>query len=480
VKSPLMARLVAVVDGLGAVVDVPELLHHIADSALDLLDAYAVGVVVREEDRFRIVAGSGRTIVTGLEFPVAGSAVEALIQQGTRSLRAEPGRYTHLKNELYRDGPMPLAVALTRADAGGAVYVVRATMLTDDEVEVLEVLAASAGAALRTAEAYARADAERREKDAVIDAMADGLAVLDGTGCVRIWNRGLTAITGIDAEAAVGQPLPFPLPDGEDPVDHELPNGHWIEVVVAPISGTPDRVVDVRDISRPKELENAKDLFLATASHELRTPLTVLRGFGETLLNHWDVLEDGKRRQIVETILFRTQAMNGLVEQLLLGSRAGLGIEVNVREFDLAAAARAAASSIAGSRPQHPLLVLAAEPVPALGDAGTIDAVLGQLVENAAKYSPGGGTITIAVREDAGAALLQVADTGIGIAEEDLERVFDRFVRTEASQRTSATGSGLGLWIVRRYVEAQGGRVSARRRDGGGTVIEIRLPLAVP
>ncbi|MCU1673568.1 MAG: multi-sensor signal transduction histidine kinase [Frankiales bacterium] len=475
-----MARLVEVVDGLGTVIDVPDLLQRIAGSAHDLLDAYAVGVVVREGDRFRAVAGRGRNVVTGLEFPVAGSAVEALVAQGGRSLQAEPERFTHLRQELYKDGPMPLAVALTRADAEGALYVLRAEPLTQDEMEVLEVLAASAGAALRTAEAYARADAERREKDAVIDAMADGLAVLDGTGRVRVWNRGLTAITGVRAEDAIGAELPFPLPDGDVPRDHELPNGRWIEVVVAPVAGTSDRVVDVRDISRPKELENAKDLFLATASHELRTPLTVLRGFGETLLNHWDVLEDGKRREIVGTILSRTRTMTGMVEQLLLGSRAGLGLEVTVRPFDLASAVRAAASAMSGSRPEHPLVVDAPEPVPALGDAASIEAVLGQLVENAAKYSPDGGEITVTVGRDDGHALLQVADTGMGIAEEDLERVFDRFVRTERSQRTRATGSGLGLWIVRRYLEAQDGRVCARRRAGGGTVIEVRLPLQVP
>jgi signal transduction histidine kinase len=271
--------------------------------------------------------------------------------------------------------------------------------------------------------------------------------------------------------------MPFPLPAPGATVEHELPNGRWIEVIATSVYGAGDQVVDVRDISRAKSLEAAKDLFLATASHELRTPLTVLRGYGETLLNHWDVLSDDRRKEIVGTILGRTEAMTGLVEQLLLGSRAGIGMEVQVRRFDLAAAVRAAARSIAGARPSHPLEVDAPGEVPAYGDDNTLDAILGQLVENAVKYSPEGGPIAISVSRESGNAVLRVADTGVGIAEDDLERVFDRFMRSDTA-RGAANGAGLGLWIVRRYLEAQGGSVTAHRRPGGGTVIEVRLPLA--
>jgi signal transduction histidine kinase len=231
--------------------------------------------------------------------------------------------------------------------------------------------------------------------------------------------------------------------------------------------------------AKGKELEEAKDLFLAMASHELRTPLTVLRGFAETLINHWDALEDVGKREIVATMLARTSAMTALVEQLLLGSRAGIGVEVTNRPFDLAAAVRVAASAIAGSSDEHPLVVAAAEITMARGDEATVDAILGQLVENAMKYSPEGGPVEITVRPDGDEAVLSVADAGVGIAEEDLDRVFDRFVRSAPQDRGGVAGVGgvgLGLWIVKRYVQAQRGRVVALRRPGGGTVIEVRLP----
>ncbi|MCU1591024.1 MAG: multi-sensor signal transduction histidine kinase [Frankiales bacterium] len=389
-RSSLMARLVEIVTGFGAMVDVPQLLQRITEDALDLMSAYAVGMAVRDGDRLTLIAGAGATPeLVGRSFPLAGSAVEALLAGGGRSLSATGDTYPHLNAELFPGmRPKPIGVALTRADraAAGALYVVRDEALSADEIEALELLAAHAGAALHTAEIFAT----------------------------------------------------------------------------------------------EKELELAKDLFLATASHELRTPLTVLRGFAETLLNHWDALDDAGRRELVETIRVRTEKMTGLVEQILLGSRAGIGVDVTLRPFDLAAAVRTAGAAIAGSNADHPLVVESPGVLLATGDESTVDAVLGQLVENAVKYSPAGGPVEVTLRADGEEAVLTVADLGVGIPEGDLTRVFERFVRSEPAigGPSTAGGAGLGLYIVKRYVEAQRGRVTARRRDGGGTVIEVRLPLA--
>lgn len=389
-RSSLMGRLVEIVTGFGAMVDVPQLLQRICDEAQDLFSAYLAGVVFRDGEDLRLVAFAGpRTQLLGRSFPLAGSAVEELVRTGARSLTAEAGTFRHLDAEVYDGAPLPIAVAMTRDDAGavGALYVARDRALTGDELEALELLAAHAGAALETAEVFASA----------------------------------------------------------------------------------------------KELELAKDLFLATASHELRTPLTVLRGFAETLLNHWDALEDAGRRELVSTMLARTAAMTGLVEQLLRGSRAGIGVDVDLRPFDLAAAVRTAAVAISGSSVEHPLVVDAPGVLLAVGDQLTVDAVVGQLVENAVKYSPSGGPVEVSLRAEGSEAVLGVADRGVGIAAADLTRVFDRFVRSEpavGSARVTVGGAGLGLYIVRRYVEAQRGRVSALQREGGGTLIEVRLPLA--
>jgi signal transduction histidine kinase len=465
------------VTGLSSTAPGPELLAQVAASSLDLLSAHTAGVAVRDGDQMHLLAVVGkRAQLQGRSFPFAGSVVEAALAARRRSMDVEADNYPHLNDELFDGRPERVAVALTGPAEAGALYVIRSTALSPDEVEVMELLAASAGSALRDAKVHASTIAERREKEAVIEAMADGLAVLSPDGTVRTWNRALVTLTGLAAGHAVGQPLPFATPAFGEVLEQQLPNGRWIEVLVAPVAGTSDVVVDVRDVTRPKALEAAKDLFLATSSHELRTPLTVLRGFAETLLNYWDVLSDERRQEIVATMLIRTKGMTQLVEQLLMGSHAGLDREVERKPFDLAGTVRDSVGSMAGAIPSHPLVVVAPDPVMAYGDQRSIDAVLGQLVENAVKYSPDGGPITVVVRRNEAAAVLQVADTGVGIAEEDLARVFERFSRGGGS--ASAGGVGLGLWIVRRYLEAQGGRVVASRREGGGTVIEASLPLA--
>lgn len=228
------------------------------------------------------------------------------------------------------------------------------------------------------------------------------------------------------------------------------------------------------------------DVFLAVAGHELRTPLTVLRGVAETLDQRWEELDDAARRELVRIVLGRATAMSAIVEQLVLGSYAGAAqAEVDPRPVDLTAVVRdvLAGTTSRTASPDHPVTLVADGPVPAVADPRTLEPVLGQLLENAVRYSPGGGPLEVSVRREAATvdggpwAAVTVADRGSGIAPEDLERVFERFVRGGlVAPSAHGAGMGLGLWIVRRYVEAQGGTVSARGREGGGTVVTVRFP----
>lgn len=134
-----------------------------------------------------------------------------------------------------------------------------------------------------------------------------------------------------------------------------------------------------------------------------------------------------------------------------------------------------AGRSLAGASAAHPLELRTDGLVTALGRPDTVAALLDQLVENAVKYSPDGGPVEVEVRAEPGAAVLAVADRGRGIRPEDLERVFERF-QCGRQGPGGPSGAGLGLWIVRRTVEAQGGTVAAAAREGGGTVVTVRLP----
>jgi signal transduction histidine kinase len=480
-SGELVRRLLDVVDLIAANLEPTALLEQLSQSAAELFGANGACWCTLDGGRLTIVTAAGlhRGLV-GLTYPLEGSGVGALHESGSRSLISRVDRFPHLNDRIYNgpDDQMAIATGSVGGRTIGALYLTLDPMhrFGAEELEVLELLASHAAIALHHVELYTAAEQARRESAAVLDAMADGVAVVSADGTVRTWNSAMAGMTGRRPGDAVGQPAPFPLPEPGLVATLHAAAGRWLDVVVSCPDPGGDRVVSARDVTAAKELEAAQELFLATASHELRTPLTVLRGFGDTLLRHWDVLGDERRRELVGTMLARTEGMGELVEQILLASQAGLdGTAAAPQEFDLATTVAAAVTVLAGASDAHPVVLHADGPVPALGRPGTIAPILDQLVENAMKYSPDGGTVDVTVRRGDGCAVLAVADRGRGIAEQDTERVFDRFYRGD-TVAGGPGGAGLGLWIVRRTVEAQSGAVTAAPRDGGGTVIEVRLP----
>jgi hypothetical protein len=149
------------------------------------------------------------------------------------------------------------------------------------------------------------------------------------------------------AQDAIGKPPSFPLPEPGSTLNCKLPNGRWLDVLCTSLAdGGGELVIDFRDVTAAKELEEAKDLFLATTSHELRTPITVVQGFASTLASRWDQLPDTERRAAVRIIAERAGSLGRLVEQLLLGSRAGADqLPVSNGPFDLAAVLHGAAAA---------------------------------------------------------------------------------------------------------------------------------------
>jgi signal transduction histidine kinase len=243
---------------------------------------------------------------------------------------------------------------------------------------------------------------------------------------------------------------------------------------------TGERVVAVRDVSRHRALDEAKDLFLATTSHELRTPLTAVKGYVHVLQRRWYQLDDDARLAALRTVAEETDALVALTDHLLLGARAGASRHSRTSEpFDLGRAVAAASKRFEHLSQQHRLeLVLPASPVTALGDAGSVQHVVGQLVENAVKYSPGGGPVSVRVEARGPYAVLEVSDAGIGIPPGAEEALFTPFFQAGGKTNTREYGGvGLGLYIVRQLVEAQGGSVVASNRAEGGARMCVSLPL---
>jgi PAS domain S-box-containing protein len=484
-RARVVRRLGDVVADMNAQLDLESVLDRIAASLRELTRADAGGFVLIEKDRLRLVSLDGLPAdLRGRTAGLQSSMVGELMRSGKTVLMAtsDSGGFDDL---IWAALPGLHTITLSLSHVAGrpfgALYALYSGRRVGHvELELLELLAGHASVALSNVTAFEEVVRQRAHERAVIDASADGIAVLDSDGLVRQWNPAAHRLTGLTPELATGRRPPFPLPEPGAKLTHKLANGRWIDLLCTGLSGRGEKVVDFRDVTAAKELEDAKDLFLATTSHELRTPITVVQGFASTLASRWDNLPDADRRSAVQTIAERAAALARLVEQLLLGSRAGADqLQVSNGPFDLAGLLRGSAVAFRPLSDRHTLELDIPDTLPnANGDPMATDIIIGQLLENAFKYSPDGGAVAVRALADGDVIEVTVQDEGIGITPADRERVFERFVQGDAGDRRRFGGIGLGLYIVRQLAQAQDGAIAAEGRDGPGTTMRLRLRAA--
>ena len=314
----------------------------------------------------------------------------------------------------------------------------------------------------------------------VVAALADGLAIVDNDGKVRLWNPAAEQVTGRPAAEVLNHRLPFPVPRSGQVVDHRMGDGRWIKITSGELPGTVhSRVVTFRDITDQHRRDGDRDLFVAVTSHELRTPVTVIKGYADTLSTHWTELPDSERRHAADVIGQRAGELAKLVDRLLsTANETGPAGGSPLVPFDLVDALRLAERELPASLRYRMAMSLPAELPKVLGDRASLVTVLTELATNAEKYSPAGTPIEVTAEADERTVWFRVTDRGIGVRPEHVERAFDRFWQGESGDRRRYPGAGLGLYLVRRVIERQNGWVSLRPRDEGGTVAEVRLPRA--
>ncbi|MFC0532980.1 sensor histidine kinase [Phytohabitans kaempferiae] len=312
----------------------------------------------------------------------------------------------------------------------------------------------------------------------VVAALADGLAVVDRDLRIRLWNPAAEQVTRIPADKMLGERLPFPVPAPGQVLDHRLDDGRWLKITAGELPGAYEsRVVTFRDTTDQYRRDHDRDLFVAVTSHELRTPVTVIKGYADTLSNHWGSLSELDRLEAARVIGLRAGELARLVDRLL--SAANDGGQVGgapPTPFDLVDALRTAAGALPADLRRRLVLTLPDDLPKALGDRASMTTVLTELATNAEKYSNPGTIIEVTAEAEERTVVFRVSDRGIGVRPEHVERAFDRFWQGEQGDRRRYPGTGLGLYLVRRIVERQNGWVSLRPRTGGGTVAEVRLP----
>ena len=227
------------------------------------------------------------------------------------------------------------------------------------------------------------------------------------------------------------------------------------------------------------ELDRLKDEFVSSVSHELRTPLTSISGYVELLL---ETEEDAEKRDHLAIVDRNAQRLLGLVSDLLFTARLQEGrLELDPERVELG---ELVVQTVASARPRAETasVALSAE----VGEVAAIDGeparlaqLLDNLVSNAIKFTPAGGSVVVRLSQRDAFVCVEVSDTGIGIPEQERERLFQRFFRAQTALERQIQGTGLGLYISKAIVESHGGRIGVRSGEAGGTTFFVELPAAV-
>jgi signal transduction histidine kinase len=234
-------------------------------------------------------------------------------------------------------------------------------------------------------------------------------------------------------------------------------------------------------VERLQSVDKLKDEFVAAVSHELRTPLTSILGYLELALDEDTGALNDEQRKFLETVGRNSERLLLLVGDLLSVAQAESGkLELHLAELDLSALVE---ESVESARPsataKNIRLEHAADKLPLYtGDHVRLAQLLDNLVSNAVKFTPDGGRVSVTLTETAGAAVLEVSDTGVGIPVEEQSHLFERFFRSQGATKGAIQGTGLGLSISRAIAESHGGSISFESADGAGTTFRVELPLA--
>jgi len=331
---------------------------------------------------------------------------------------------------------------------------------------------------------------------AAIEAMDEGLWITDAHGVVLRHNEALRAILGTDQELVGQRPLFLvrrtDLHDAvlracregvtsKVEVSMDAPRSKTLEVYIAPLGGSlPGSAAVFRDVTERKRLERVRQDFVANVSHELRTPIAAILGYAETLRS--GALADAKHApQMVEIIHRQSERLNELVSDLLELSRLDAGerpLSSTAVSLDMVArqASEAMEPRTTGKRLSMQLSI--PPDLTARADPKAVEQVLLNLLDNAIKYTPEGGTVEILGERVGDRAHLSVRDTGLGIEARHLPRLFERFYRVDRGRSREMGGTGLGLSIVRHLVHGMQGEVRVSSQLGVGSTFTVVLPAA--
>ncbi|MEW6094474.1 MAG: ATP-binding protein [Chloroflexota bacterium] len=369
--------------------------------------------------------------------------------------------------------------------------------LSEEAVRFLSTLAGHAALAAANARLFRTAEVGRQRLAAILASTPDPVLVTDQENRLILANPAARQALGFPMDSAEGQPtervieqkelrdLLEALGSGKQSAEIVLGDGKVYFATASAVVADErpvGRVCVMRDVTHFKALDALKSDFVSTVGHDLRSPLTLMRGYA-TMLEMIGRLND-QQKSYVEKIITSVESMSRLVNNLLDLSRIDAGVGLQVEKVAIMEIVETVADTL---RPQAEqkniqLGVKVARDLPQWieADRALLQQAVYNLVENAIKYTPPKGSVTLRVQSHPSAVQFEVQDTGIGIAPADQPRLFEKFFRGSQREARAQRGSGLGLAIVRSIAEQHGGEVWLESAMGQGSIFYLLIPLEQP
>ncbi len=355
---------------------------------------------------------------------------------------------------------------------------------TRHDQRLLQALGDYAVIAIDNASLYARTERERAQLETILRETEDGVIVVDAQNKLILMNPTARTAFGVNSAEIAGREFASVIRSQEvrelfqgksRRAEVTLDDGRVFNAHLTPIANV-GRAVVLQDITHLKKLDRIKSEFVTTVSHDLRSPLTAILGYVELIGRAGPVNE--QQGEFIRRVQYSVNSITTLITDLLDLGRIEAGFDSQKEPTHLALVVRYA---VDGLRQQadlkHQTLVINVPEnlPPVLANPPRVRQMLANVIDNAIKYTPDGGQVTVTARSDDGLILVTVTDTGMGIPPADQPYVYDKFYRASNS-RQEFSGTGLGLSIARSIVDNHEGRIWLDSRTGEGTTFTIMLP----
>ncbi len=370
-------------------------------------------------------------------------------------------------------------------------------MFSDSDVRFVTTLAGQAALAVANAHLYLNVEASRRQLEAVLNSTPDPVLVTDHRNRLLLTNRAAAVALGNEVDKSSGmetekvikiKPL-LALLQGmtteNQSAEIVLADKRTYLATASSVlveNRQIGRVCIMRDVTHFKELDSMKSEFVATVSHDLRSPLTLMRGYA-TMLEMVGELNE-QQQGYVKKIISGVENMSRLVNNLLDLGRIDLGVGLQVEQVSVLDIIERVTSALQlqASQKNIELSVELSKDMPHAveADQALLHQAVYNLVENAIKYTPENGRVSLHTSSPPGYLVFTISDSGIGIATDDLPRLFEKFYRGKQREARAQHGSGLGLAIVNSIAESHGGRVWVDSLLGQGSTFHLQIPLTQP